>query len=389
MKQHVVYYLGRRPVPEGASRWRTLALQEAGFDVVVVGVEHGTCGPSVVRSEGIEYHALQAGGLRGKVGRYFTEGCALRDWLAAVGRSESPRTVIVSQPYSRRLARILPVCQRLGMPCVADVMEWFSAAMLVQKFGFPGFLDVFDTQLALRFGMGKASGVLAISRYLEQHCARQKVRVLRLPPLLDTQSRAWRFVEVKDVGSELRLLFMGTYLRDRQDLLLAALVEARRRGLPVRLDFLGCNRDDFCRGTGLLAQVDSLGAAIGFHGRVAFEEVPRIAGSADFAVLLRDDARWSRACFPSRVAELAALGVPMLCNLTSDLGLYLKDGVNSVIVSHITVSEIVAVLERAVHMPASQRLHMRRAARQMAESTFDFRPYSKPLRNFLVRLQPR
>ncbi|HQK02431.1 MAG TPA: glycosyltransferase [Verrucomicrobiota bacterium] len=344
--------------------------------------------PSVEIRGGVVYHALPRP--RGsRVLGYLKEAAVFRDWLAERSRSHPPESVILSGPYSRMLAFILPLSRQLRIACVPDLVEWFSIAAQVRKRGMRGWLDVVDVQAALRYGIARTSGVIAISRYLEEHCRQLGVPALRVPPLIDTQDAVWSFVENAAESEQLRLLFMGTFRRDRMDLLLNGIAEARRRGARVRLEFLGSSREEFCEWTGMGERVEALGSGIHFFGRVPREQVAQIAVGADFAVLLRDDARWSRACFPSKLVELAAVGVPMLCNLTSDLSLYLKDGVNSIVVPRLNSVDVVSALERASALSRSQRLCLRRGARQMAETEFDYRHFSASMHEFLLRVTSR
>jgi len=47
------------------------------------------------------------------------------------------------------------------------------------------------------------------------------------------------------------------------------------------------------------------------------------------------------------MTECSALGVPMLCNLTSDLADYLRNGVNAIVVSDVSVEGFCQALQGA------------------------------------------
>jgi glycosyltransferase involved in cell wall biosynthesis len=122
-------------------------------------------------------------------------------------------------------------------------------------------------------------------------------------------------------------------------------------GCPVSIDYLGASRNNITALPGVGKQlVNSLGDGVFFHGWVPDEKVHEISASASFGILLCDNARWSDACFPSKIPEFFALGVPVLCNLTSDLGLYLKDGHNGVVVSGVDVDAFCAAVEKALSL---------------------------------------
>jgi glycosyltransferase involved in cell wall biosynthesis len=128
--------------------------------------------------------------------------------------------------------------------------------------------------------------------------------------------------------------------------------------------------------------LDSLGDGVHFHGRVPEDQVACVMRSASFGVLLRDEARWSKSCFPSRVPEFSALGVPMLCNLSSDLGSYLKDGQNAILVPEVSVEGFCSALEKALCLSADDFHCMRGQARQMAQR-FDGAAYAESYRELL------
>jgi glycosyltransferase involved in cell wall biosynthesis len=123
--------------------------------------------------------------------------------------------------------------------------------------------------------------------------------------------------------------------------------------------------------------------AVHFYGWIPAENVLSIAAGADFGVLLRDRARWADACFPCKVAEFQALGVPMLCNLTSDLNKALQDGKNSLIVRDVSVAGLVKTVKRALALTPLQKERMRRRSLESAADYFDYRRYVAALRAFL------
>ena len=75
----------------------------------------------------------------------------------------------------------------------------------------------------------------------------------------------------------------------------------------------------------------------------------------------------------------------MVCNLSSDLGLYLKDGYNAFIAEDHQPSSLKSALEKAINISFEQRKNMRINARKTAEEAFD---YSKYVQIFDELLKP-
>jgi glycosyltransferase involved in cell wall biosynthesis len=165
--------------------------------------------------------------------------------------------------------------------------------------------------------------------------------------------------------------------------MLRAVLKVRQTGLDVTLEYLGTTREQIAKLLGNRdALLDSLGNGVHFHGRVPEEQVTRVMRSASFGVLFRNEARWSKYCFPSRVPEFSALGVPMLCNLSSDLGTYLKDGQNAILVPDVSIEGFCSALEKARRLSADAFHCMRVQARQMAQR-FDGAAYANSYRELL------
>jgi glycosyltransferase involved in cell wall biosynthesis len=157
----------------------------------------------------------------------------------------------------------------------------------------------------------------------------------------------------------------------------------RDRGREILLEYVGASKEELAALPGVGTKlIESLGAGIQFGGRLQGPEVYAALRRADFGVLFRDDARWSRACFPSKVPELLALGVPMLCNLTSDLGQYLTHGHNAIIANELSVDGFTAALEQALKLDAQAMAAIKHNARRTAQR-FDASRFADVLRNFL------
>jgi glycosyltransferase involved in cell wall biosynthesis len=128
---------------------------------------------------------------------------------------------------------------------------------------------------------------------------------------------------------------------------------------------------------------ERLRGAVYAHGRVPVRVVSERLLQSDFTVLLRENRRFARAGFPSKVPESLAHGVPMLCNMTGDMALYLKDGRECVEVSAPTAAAFAAALRRALAFPPESLPEMKRAARRCAEENFDYRNHTAALKELI------
>jgi glycosyltransferase involved in cell wall biosynthesis len=101
-------------------------------------------------------------------------------------------------------------------------------------------------------------------------------------------------------------------------------------------------------------------------------------------MLIRNpEERYAKAGFPSKVVESLANSTPVLCNLSSDLGLYLRDGENAILASDHTPQAVALAMERAAGLSFEERKGMCEAAHNTAKVKFDYRQYQDALASLL------
>ena len=126
---------------------------------------------------------------------------------------------------------------------------------------------------------------------------------------------------------------------------------------------------------------------IQFIGRVSQNEVPHYYTLADFMVLLREPTRKSNAGFPTKFSESFTSGTPVITNLTSDLGLYLKDGKTGFIVDNPSEDVIYQILkEKVLHLNKEDIEILKRNVRETAKQ-LDYHAFVEPLRIFMNELK--
>ncbi|MGD0615977.1 MAG: glycosyltransferase family 4 protein [Verrucomicrobiota bacterium] len=286
------------------------------------------------------------------------------------------------------LVRLHRSCLKKGFKLIVYVCEWQP----LWRFGDPKLrrrlAATVDAEIQRRVVNKRINHVIAVSSFLERYYRKSGCDVIRIPPLIDAQAEKWHCrPAVEGRKQRLTLLFSGSWRRDRLDLITEAILRLRQEGHNVVLEFLGSGANDFERNPRIQSQMlQAPQGCFRFHGNVPVEKVLPITASADFGVLLRDRAKWSDACFPSKVAEFQALGVPLLCNLTSNLEEVLRDGDNALIVPQVSMAAFVATVKRALALAPAEMHHMKQCSLQCAANRFDYRIYSDPLGRFVLPL---
>lgn len=108
-----------------------------------------------------------------------------------------------------------------------------------------------------------------------------------------------------------------------------------------------------------------------------------LVAAADFSILLRPDERFTRAGFSTKFVESLSLGVPVMANLTGDIGTYLTDGQEGIVLDAATPKACRDGILRLLSMPREQWLVMRGKARDRAVLSFAYEGYSSALCGFV------
>jgi glycosyltransferase involved in cell wall biosynthesis len=369
------------------------ALRQAGHEIVFFGIEkevrpEDKLANGSYQYQGFTYVPSPIPGVSNlaKLRRVWgqTTGSLILDRLGKWGFSRFD-AVIVYQGSSPLLWRLKKLCDLHAVACLCDVVEWYDARQIVGGAMSP---LRWDSEIRMRVMQPEIGWIIAISSYLEEYYRNYEskgCRTIRIPTLINLDDPLWQPVDNRAPGNSFRLVYAGK--RGKKDLLgnvLKGVSIARAAGLDVIIELLGVSQQQVygCLGPTADRELQTLGPGIVLSPRVERTKVPPILGAADFVPLLRPDQRFAHAGFPTKIVEALSLGVPVIANLTSDLGLYLKDGYNAFLCE----DEAPATFARTLQRAASAREHwvrMRDNARQTAKEHFDYRRYTVALSRFV------
>jgi glycosyltransferase involved in cell wall biosynthesis len=277
---------------------------------------------------------------------------------------------------------LLPWCRRNKVPLIADIVEWQNPSQLPGGAFGVSFLNI---ELSMRYLYPKCNGIISISSYLSEYYRRHGCPVVQIPPTIDFSQMATPDPSRSPISNNLTLIYAGD--PGKKDLLQPVLeginmVDGGRN--RVNLIVLGPSADQI---RNLFYQGRQLPPSIKVLGRVPQGEVTKLLKNADFSVLLRPKMRFATAGFPTKVVESMANGVPVIGNITGDLGCYLRDGINSLVCRDHTAEAFAEALDRGLRMSADDLKRLRLAARSDAEHSFDYKYYSEQLLTLLDKVR--
>ncbi|MDT2712394.1 glycosyltransferase [Enterococcus dongliensis] len=267
---------------------------------------------------------------------------------------------------------------KYNIPIFHDSVEWYSPCEFKYgKFAYPYILKNRTNTKLIR----KPFGVITISTYLEKHFKQKGLSTLRVPVIMDSRDY---FPKERPVDSKVIITYAGSPAK--KDYLKECIQAFEKLDPQIRSKFefriLGVGRDfvsECCEGRAVPEEIKA-------YGRVPRDEVIANLEESDFSILVRpSNERYTKAGFPTKSVEAMMNGCAMICNLSSDLGMYLNDNENAIIVDDCTSEAIKKALLRIVELDHFQVSSLRRKARETAEKYFDYRLYIDPMKRFIDR----
>lgn len=375
-----IVYVGPFSFPNGGAAARRIlgiakSMQAAGFGVKVACGQMAKTGQSPEWFEGIEVHSLNERTAEHlprllKHMAYLTMGRNTVAWLDA--QASKPHTVVLYSGYSPYLFHLLPWARRNGVRLVFDAVEWYDPASPMGWFS-PYQLNI---ELAMRFLLLRVGSVISISEYLHQYYLAHDCQSVLVPPTLDVAATPVN-TEGRDPQRPLKLVYAGSPGRkDLLDNILEAVLRLRQTGHALHLSVAGISERDAERYNAVRSRTaGEVSAGVEFLGMLTHDASMSLVRKADFSLLLRHDARYSRAGFPTKFVESLAVGTPVIANLTSDLHRYLRDGATGFACTGPAPEDLEVALKRALTLTQEQHANMRARCRMLAAEAFDYRTF--------------
>lgn len=377
MKKAVIITENQYPCGDaGAIRQHTMAklIEQTGYSVVVFGYGKSTEN-KMCSYDGIEYISFRPKSSN-KLIRILYRLAAPRRMMHLLKKVYSDaELVFVADASDKTFEKLNRYTKKCNLILIHDSVEWFSR----EEFKHPKIAPTYIMRNRINSKLvGKGWRVIAISRFLEDHFAKTADKTCRIPVVMDVSSIECD-VQSRAEGDKIKFAYVGSpgkkdYLKSIIDGF-AAIDKALLS--KVELHIVGANRQQLISVCGVdKATIERLGETLVVHGRVPHDDAIAFVRNADYTLLFRDaELRYAKAGFPTKIVESLSSGTPPICNISSDLGLYLKDGENAYIAKDHSPESVKEVLERAMAATASDRNKMRSAARKTAEENFDYSKY--------------
>ena len=366
------------------------ALREAGHEVNFIswgGEERkeDCCEDGIYRIDGFPYMVTNELSLpkmstieklRNKLRRGDTTKRLLLEW---------PKPVDAIITYNNCLCRwLIPFCNKRGIKLINDITEWYAYNELKPTDWLGYAYDMYCRQKRVK-------NKIVISSYLDSFY--DNTHNIIVPASCDASDVKWH--ENLDYANSLVKTFSGITLiyagnPAKKDLVHNAINAVQRlasEGASIRFLILGTTRDLYLSRYASFLHTKNLHDNIVFLGRVCQDVIPSFYHQADFMVLLRNQTRKSNAGFPTKFTESFTCGTPVIANLTSDLGMYLKNGVTGFVVDDPTEESMYRVLQNKVLTLNKEVIGTMKENVFEVSKRLDYHAYVESLRVFMTQLQ--
>ena len=388
MKNKTIIYVGPFSFPDGGAAARRIlgvskSLLELGCQVQIASGQESKSHGQSITFEGLEVFSLGERTAEHlprhlKHMAYLTMGKKTISWLDSL--PTKPYALILYSGYSPYLLQLIPWSRRNNVKLIFDAVEWYDPPTPWAWIS-PYQINI---ELAMRNLIPRVDHVFSISTFLHEHFSAKGCESLLMPPTLDVQALDTRVDDSKE-SDYIKLVYAGSPgKKDLLDRILEAVFRLREAGFSIHLSVAGVSSIQASTYSSIRGRSSpDVTAGVTFLGSLSHDESIALVRQADFSLLLRNNARYAKAGFPTKVVESMALGTPVIANLTSDLNQYLTDDETGFICSGASVEDMQNAIARALALSGEQHAQMRRRCRDVALSAFDYRVFAKPIEHFL------
>ncbi|QQQ28053.1 glycosyltransferase [Chryseobacterium indoltheticum] len=240
----------------------------------------------------------------------------------------------------------------------------------------------------------KSDGIIAISSYLADYYRVNVTKVVIIPPLVNSE----RYNDLKRINitqSLYNIIYVGNPFptdgrkvskfnyKDRLDLIIEVLYELNDP--KVVFNIYGLTKEMYLNILPEHARIIELCKDnIIFNGPVSNELAIQKISESDFTILLRDINTMTKAGFPTKFVESISCGTPMITNLTSDLYLYIEDGINGFVINSLELDSLVKNLRSIFSTDKTKIDKMKKYSLQ--SQLFSYRNYQSQMNDFINKL---
>ena len=275
--------------------------------------------------------------------------------------------------------KLLKTCKANNVPLILEQCEWYDVSSY--KFGYLDYRYI-RFNYNIKNNYKKADYIVSISRLLDDYYRGLGCKSIRIPSIFDVEET--KFIESTH-NQKIELIYAGNPSKSKDSLVPIIEAIALNKDLENKFNFNICgpSKNEIIN---LLGDKKDLlnSKSIIVKGNLKKDELIKCLNNSDYQIFVRPNRRSSNAGFSTKFGESMSIGLPVITNLTSDIDLYLKDGINGFVCKGNTTNDVVEVLNKVSTIDKTKTLSIRKQARITAEEYFDYRKYEDDIQKFLT-----
>ena len=362
-----VLYIGWFGLPETAAGIRVFQiaklLRELGNNVAFLCLSQ----PGLKENQEIQYDGfkyIRKRQFESRVKNVVNIFCGVYDLkvIKEIIEIEKPDTVIVYNDKERLTSQIVSFCHKRGISVGADVTEWYEISRSRK----------WDRIVAknVDYRIRKMDYIISISPYFTAYYKSIGCKnVIEIPPIMDCIETAIN----PTVRRVRHVVYAGSPAQ--KDLILPfldAVAKKNEKQVDIIADIVGVSNEQVMA---LMKISDPEQKGIIAYGRIPHEKCIEIVKMADFSVLLRENLRYAKAGFSTKLSESLSLGVPVLCNSVGGADEIIQDGQNGIKVEGCNTNTIIAAIDRIISLSDGEIDDLKRSALNTGKHLFDGSAY--------------
>ena len=287
-------------------------------------------------------------------------------------------------------------CKKNNSALIVQMCEWYDVKRtfagctwknIIKKLVF-----YIAVVLARNINFVKANGIIAISSSMAACFNNKKCKTMVMPNLLDTELLRDQVLDHKKNDKLVLGYFGSPGLHNTKDSLDNIIYALNMLGNDERekIDFYvyGIEERELTSKYDVEKScVDNLKNVLKVFGRIPKDQVGFELAKVDFTVLLRNNTHSINCGLSSKMEESLAYGVPVICNITSDMDKYIVNGKSGIIVEKNTPESCLLGIRKALMLTQQEKNSMRNEALNKADELINYRRYVNQLGNFMEEIQ--
>lgn len=279
-------------------------------------------------------------------------------------------------------------CHQKNIVLVCDFCEW----VIKDQFKFGGLsYGYIKNNYAITKWVNKDSNTIAISSYLNNHFLfDKKCNSIRVPNLIYKKDYSFKPTSTKE-NERKQLIFIGNSSRkDFSDRIIDALYN-----LPSNLQekicihMIGINLKKRVNAKINKTKMNELikKGSLTVKNQIPYQKVVELYDRTLFSLFFYEsDDRNAKALFPTKLLDAFKNSKPVICNLATDIGMYVQDGYNGLIAKDNSEESIEYVLKRVISLDSKKINELSKNAFETIQ-VFDVKEYINDFKSFIRRTE--